>query len=70
MVARETYVAVALLTKSELQGIGAALQCVLPIEDVPSEFSELLARIDEAEGSQAKRGDLPSTPDSGYGRSA
>jgi hypothetical protein len=49
MVDRERFVAVALLTSSDLQGVGAALRCVMPIEDAPEDFSELLAKIDEAE---------------------
>lgn len=55
VVSRERYVAVALLTKSELQGVGEALQCVLPIEDLPNEFHDLLAKIDEAEERGLKR---------------
>ncbi|HET9429197.1 MAG TPA: hypothetical protein VFO69_12640 [Allosphingosinicella sp.] len=47
--------AVALLTKGELQGIGNALQCVLPIEKVPNEFHDLLAKIDDAEERRMKR---------------
>jgi hypothetical protein len=49
MVDRERFVAVALPTSSEMQGVGAALRCVMPIEDAPEDFSELLAKIDEAE---------------------
>lgn len=55
VVQRERIVAVALLTQSELQGVGDALRCILPIADLPNDFTELLAQIDEAEeASEAK----------------
>ena len=46
---RERFVAVALLTEPELAAVGNALHLVLPIEDVPDDFNQLLALIDEAE---------------------
>ena len=49
MESRERFVAVALLTEPELAAVGNALHLVLPIEDVPDDFTELLALIDEAE---------------------
>jgi hypothetical protein len=55
MADRERYVAVSLLTSSELQGVGAALRGVLPLEDAPEDFSALLARIDEAEAQSKPR---------------
>jgi hypothetical protein len=48
MVESEKFVAVALLTRSELQGIGQALRFVVPLDEAPDDFAELLARIDDA----------------------
>jgi hypothetical protein len=45
----EKHVAVALLTRSELEGLGDSLRFVIPIEKVPDDLSKLLARIDEAD---------------------
>jgi hypothetical protein len=46
---RGEIVAIALLTRSELQGVGDALRHVIRVEDGAEDFAELLARIDEAE---------------------
>jgi hypothetical protein len=49
MADRERFVAVALLTSSELQGVGTALRCVMPLEDAPEDFADLLAKVDQAD---------------------
>ena len=49
MAERERYVAVAFLTDSELQRVGNSLRLVIPAEQLPDEFEELLAEIDEAD---------------------
>ena len=49
MAERKGYVAVALLTQSELEGVGNSLRLVIPTEQLPDEFEELLAKIDEAD---------------------
>ena len=46
---REKYVAIALLTRNELEGVGNSLRLVIPTERLPDEFEELLAKIDEAD---------------------
>ena len=46
---REPYVAIALLTQSELEGLGNTLRLVIPTDRLPDEFEELLAKIDEAD---------------------
>jgi hypothetical protein len=45
--AKEEIVAIGLLTRHDLLGVGAALRHVIPVED--GDFSDLLAKIDEAE---------------------
>ena len=49
MAERKGYVAVALLTQSELEGVGNSLRLVIPTEQLPDEFEELLVKIDEAD---------------------
>ncbi|MFN3943725.1 MAG: hypothetical protein ACK4K7_02195 [Allosphingosinicella sp.] len=49
MADRGKFVAVALLTRSELEGFGNALRFVLPIEETPDDLGALLAKIDEAD---------------------
>jgi hypothetical protein len=45
--AKEEIVAIGLLTRHDLVGVGAALRNVIPLED--ADFSDLLAKIDEAD---------------------
>lgn len=45
----ERFVAIALLTQSELQGLGRAFHHAWPIEEAQSSFDDLLRAIDEAD---------------------
>jgi hypothetical protein len=53
MTDRGEIVAIALLTRSELRGVGDALRHVIRVEDGAEDFADLLVRIDNAESGRS-----------------